>query len=107
MNSCEKGKRGERQWRDVLRANGYEARRGQQFSGSKDSPDVVSNLPIHFEVKLVDKLRLRDAVAQASADSAGGAWAIATRWDNGTWLVIQAADDWFKCVRGDYSDPAT
>ena len=28
MNSREKGKRGERQWRDELRANGYAARRG-------------------------------------------------------------------------------
>ena len=34
MNSREKGKRGERQWRDELRANGYMARRGQQFAGS-------------------------------------------------------------------------
>jgi len=41
MNSREKGKRGERQWRDELRANGYTARRGQQFAGSPDSPDVV------------------------------------------------------------------
>jgi len=41
MNSREKGKRGERQWRDELRANGYAARRGQQFSGSPDSPDVI------------------------------------------------------------------
>jgi len=32
MNSREKGKRGERQWRDELRANGYAARRGQQFT---------------------------------------------------------------------------
>ncbi len=30
MNSREKGKRGERQWRDELRAQGYAARRGQQ-----------------------------------------------------------------------------
>ena len=41
MNSREKGKRGERQWRDELRANGYGARRGQQFCGSAESPDVV------------------------------------------------------------------
>ena len=43
INSRQKGARGERQWRDELRANGYVARRGQQFSGSADSPDVVCN----------------------------------------------------------------
>ena len=55
MNSREKGKRGERAWRDELRANGYCARRGQQFSGSAESPDVVcEDLPaFHFEVKAV------------------------------------------------------
>jgi hypothetical protein len=41
VNSRQKGARGERQWRDELRADGYEARRGQQFCGSAESPDVV------------------------------------------------------------------
>ena len=50
MNSRNKGKRGELEWRDVIRSHGYEARRGQQFSGSPDSPDVVTDLPYHFEV---------------------------------------------------------
>src|SRR6476619_427503 len=70
MNSRQKGKRGERQWRDELRANGYDARRGQQFSGSPDSPDVVCDaLPwIHFEVKAVEKLNIEDAMEQARRD---------------------------------------
>jgi hypothetical protein len=51
MNSREKGKRGERQWRDELREQGFAARRGQQFSGGAESPDVVcDSLPwMHFE----------------------------------------------------------
>src|SRR5881394_284754 len=71
MNSREKGKRGERQWRDELRANGYAARRGQQFSGSPDSPDVVcDSLPwIHFEVKAVERLNVEEAMEQARRDS--------------------------------------
>ncbi len=70
MNSREKGKRGERQWRDELRANGYAARRGQQFSGSPESPDVVCDaLPwIHFEVKAVERLNIEDAMEQARRD---------------------------------------
>jgi hypothetical protein len=73
VNSREKGKRGERQWRDELRANGYAARRGQQFSGSPDSPDVVcDSLPwIHFEVKAVERLNIEDAMEQARRDCGG------------------------------------
>jgi hypothetical protein len=70
MNSREKGKRGERAWRDELRANGYDARRGQQFAGSPDSPDVVcGDLPwIHFEVKAVERLNIEEAMEQARGD---------------------------------------
>jgi hypothetical protein len=70
VNSREKGKRGERQWRDELRANGYAARRGQQFAGSAESPDVVcDSLPwIHFEVKAVERLNIEEAMEQARND---------------------------------------
>jgi hypothetical protein len=73
LNSCQKGKRGERAWRDELLAHGYSARRGQQFSGSPDSPDVVcADLPnLHFEVKAVERLNVYNAMAQA-VDDAGG-----------------------------------
>ena len=56
-----------------MRANGYLARRGQQFSGSAESPDVVcEDLPwIQFEVKAVEKLNLRDAMEQAQRDAQG------------------------------------
>src|SRR5512137_3064629 len=71
MNSREKGKRGERQWRDELRAHGYAARRGQQFAGSPESPDVIcDDLDwAHFEVKLVERLNVYDAMEQARHDA--------------------------------------
>jgi Holliday junction resolvase len=71
VNSRNKGKRGERQWRDELRSHGYQARRGQQFSGSPDSPDVVCDgLPwIHFEVKAVERLNIEQAMEQARRDA--------------------------------------
>ena len=73
MNSREKGKRGERQWRDELRAHGFQARRGQQFSGSPDSPDVVCEelAWLHFEVKAVERLNIEDAMDQARRDCMG------------------------------------
>lgn len=100
MNSREKGKRGERMWRDELRAQGYDARRGQQFAGGGDSPDVVSELPFHFEVKFVENLNLRDAMEQAARDAAPGKPpVVAHKRSNSPWLVTMRAEDWFALVR--------
>ena len=104
MNSKQKGKRGERQWRDELRANGYDARRGQQFSGSPDSPDVVCDaLPwVHFEVKLVERLRVQDAMDQASRDAGANKVPIVAHKRNfRLWLVTMEAETFFKFLRGE------
>ena len=42
INANRKGKAFERQVAHILSDNGFPARRGQQFAGSPDSPDVVS-----------------------------------------------------------------
>ena len=89
MNSRDKGKRGELELCQWLRDHGVEAQRGVQYQGSPGSPDVVSELPIHIEVKRVERLCLRSAVAQAARDSAGKKpWMVAHRWNNGEWLAI-------------------
>ena len=117
MNSREKGKRGERQWRDELRANGYAARRGQQFAGSPDSPDVVCDgLPwIHFEVKAVERLRIHDAMDQAIHDCRGSMAegrgpdgevrrqkvpVVVHRKNFRLWLVTMEAETFFQFLRG-------
>jgi len=86
INSRQKGARGERAWAAYLRSLGFDARRGQQFSGSKDSPDVVSSAlaSLHCEVKfgvggldLGTKL-LDDACEQAADDGGlGRLWYVA------------------------------
>lgn len=114
MNSNAKGKRGERQWRDELRENGYAARRGQQFSGSPDSPDVVcGSLPwIHFEVKCVEKLNIEQAMEQARRDAAGTrphsllredppCPIVAHKRNHRGWLVTMDASTFFAFLRGD------
>jgi Holliday junction resolvase len=116
MNSREKGKRGERQWRDELRANGYAARRGQQFSGSPDSPDVVCDSLswIHFEVKAVERLNIEDAMEQARRDSerevishqssVGKVPIVAHRRSFRPWLVTMEAETFFRLIRGDFTE---
>jgi hypothetical protein len=100
MNSCQKGKRGERAWRDELITYGYEARRGQQFSGCPDSPDVVCpDLPgFHFEVKSVERLNMHQAIAQAVADAGQKMPVVAHKRNRSKWLVTMRATDWFELV---------
>jgi Holliday junction resolvase len=115
MNSREKGKRGERQWRDELRAQGFQARRGQQFSGSPDSPDVVCDQLrwVHFEVKAVERLNIEDAMEQARTDCrtenaecrtgrTGKVPVVAHRRRFRPWLVTMEAETFFRLLRGDF-----
>ena len=103
MNSREKGKRGERQWRDVLRAQGYAARRGQQFAGSPDSPDVICDELdwAHFEVKFVERLNVYDAMAQALRDCGERVPILTHRRTNWPWLVTITEETLFKFLRGE------
>ena len=104
MNSREKGKRGERQWRDELRANGYAARRGQQFSGSPESPDVICDELdwIHFEVKAVERLNIEDAMDQARRDAGQEKTPVVSHKRNHRpWLVTVEAETFFRLLRGE------
>jgi Holliday junction resolvase len=102
-NSIQKGKRGERAWRDKLREVGFlKSYRGQQFQGGTDSPDVVCpELPsIHFEVKYTQRLDLYGAVLQAVGDAGENKVpVVAHRKNNAEWLVIMRADEWFNLVK--------
>jgi hypothetical protein len=100
MNSCQKGKRGERAWRDELVAHGYDARRGRQFSGSPDSPDVICHQlsGFHFEVKAVERLNVNEAMAQAIDDAGDKIPVVAHKRNRSEWLVTMRASDWFKML---------
>jgi Holliday junction resolvase len=104
INGNKKGKVGEREWRDRLRAHGYtDARRGQQFSGSNESPDVVcpSLDFLHFEVKRVQNLNVSNAMAQANHDIGDSKKMpiVAHRKNGESWLVTMADEDFFRLLR--------
>jgi Holliday junction resolvase len=101
VNSCRKGKVGERAWRDQLIAKGFSARRGQQFSGSPDSPDVVCEdlSHLHFEVKVVEALNVHKAMEQAVADAGRKVPVVAHKKNRTDWLVTMRATDWFKILK--------
>lgn len=111
-NSRAKGCRGEREFRDVLRAHGFEARRGQQFAGGGDSPDVISNVPgVHWEVKRVQAGNPYDWLEQAIADALGkirnGNTAthnrptpiVAHRRNGKDWIAILRMDDLIQLLK--------
>ena len=100
INSRAKGARGERLWRDVLREEGFTARRGQQYAGGTDSPDVLCEelKNLHMEVKFVDKLNLEKACEQAQRD-AKKSWIVAHKRNHGEWKVTMNAATFFALLR--------
>ena len=72
MNSRAKGKRFELTLARMLRADGYEARRGQQFSGANGDADVVGLPGIHIEAKHAEQFRIYDWMDQAKRDARDG-----------------------------------
>lgn len=95
MRSRDKGARGEReaaQWWAL--ATGATCRRGQQFSGSPDSPDVVtSQAGIHLEVKRVERGNPYDWVDQAVRDAETKCPVVLHRRNNRPWLVVVRLSD--------------
>jgi Holliday junction resolvase len=99
VNSKQKGKRGELQFAAYLRSRGCEARRGQQFSGGNNSPDVVHNLDaIHFEVKRCERSSPYEWLLQAVADAGGKIPVVAHRQNNRDWIAILPMDDLLDLV---------
>ena len=69
--SLTKGKVGERELASELRRLfGVDARRGRQYCGGEDSPDVVTDISgVHVEVKRTERLSLYSAMRQAVKDA--------------------------------------
>ncbi|MEE8372696.1 MAG: hypothetical protein V3R87_03050 [Dehalococcoidia bacterium] len=99
-HSGNKGKQAEREVRDLIRKHGFEARRGQQFSGGNGDPDVVHNMEgIHVEVKRREQLNLWEAMAQAKADAVRAMPTVWYRKNNKSWLVFLDADDFMELMK--------
>lgn len=96
INSRQKGVAAERELAKLLaEVLGCEARRGQQFSGGTDSPDVVTDIPgIHWEVKRTERLNLKEAQDQACRDAGvHQVPTVAHRYNRrGWWAMLQVKD---------------
>ena len=101
INSRQKGAVGEREFAKLLRDHGYEAERGQQHAGGKDSPDVKTNMRgIHWEIKRTEKLHLHDALEQSKRDAGENEMAVVGyRRNRSEWIVIQPFEEWIKLYK--------
>lgn len=101
MNSNRKGKVGEREIARYLREHGFtEARRGQQFHGGADSPDVVGLTGFHIEVKRVENLNLNAAMEQSIKDSGADEIPLVVhRRNDDYWKVTMRLDDFMEVIR--------
>lgn len=96
MNSCRKGKVGERELAAELRKLGFGARRGQQHTGL-EGEDVVGVPGIHVECKRTERLLLEAAVEQAANDADPSTVpAVFSRRNRGEWLVTFRLCDWWR-----------
>lgn len=100
VNSRQKGKRGELEAAALLREHGFVARRGQQFAGGPDSPDLVTDLEgFHVEVKRTQRLDLYAAVSQADEEKKEGDQPLVLhRMNRRPWLVTMLAEDFFDLL---------
>jgi hypothetical protein len=98
----EKGKRGERLWRDVLRMFGFEAERAgyKQAHLGSGGADVEDNSGLWWEVKFVEVLNVRRAYEQAAAACPIGVPpAVAHKTSSKPWLVTMAGEDFLLILQ--------
>ena len=104
VHSKHKGASGERELaKEVARLFHCSARRGQQYSGSPDSPDIVTSLQgIHFECKRTEHFQLWSAIEQAVRDAGENVPVVCHRSNRRPWIVVVRLDDLPKLVRALY-----
>ena len=103
-NSRAKGKRGELNLAKTLTEFGMPARRGQQFKGTPESPDIIFidqelNSQYHIECKRVETLNIEKAMRKASQDASPAQHPVVMHRKNGEdWKVTMWLEDWSELV---------
>lgn len=106
IDSREKGKKGERELSHWFQAKGDDVRRGQQYSGTETTADLIGIVGIYPECKRVENLNIRTALNRALVDAPEHLLAaVFHRRNNGIWNVTMSLDDWYvmyDCYRKEY-----
>lgn len=101
INSRSKGKRGELEVSKILTEAGFPARRGQQFQGTPDSPDIIcpSLRDYHFEVKRTEAGNPYKWMSQALKDASKDQTPVIVHKRNDfAWLAILSFNDFVRIL---------
>ncbi len=93
--SRNKGKAGEREAaKELSKVLGCEARRGVQYSGGPEAPDVVTDIEgLHIEVKRTETFNAYTALDQAQDDCPeGGVPVVLHRKNKKKWIAVLPLD---------------
>lgn len=101
----EKGKRGEREVAQRFKDAGFpDARRAVQYNGRPGTAADVVGVPLHVEVKRVEREAVRKWVAQAIRDAAAGGKGkipvVVHRKSGDEWLVSLRLNDFLTILGG-------
>ena len=103
INSRDKGKRGELELVHFLKEHGILGRRGQQYAGGGDSPDVMAQGVLegyHIEVKRKESGNVYGWIDQACADADLTKTPVVAHKKNGKrWLAILDLRDFLNLVK--------
>lgn len=106
INSRAKGSRGELELSKFLTDHGFPARRGQQFQGSPDSPDIVcdSLKQYHIECKRVERGNPYLWIEQANKDKGEfQSPVVMHRRSDKPWLAILYLEDLLELLGNYYA----
>jgi len=97
-----KGARGERWFANYLTDWGFPARRGQQFKGTKDSPDIscetLEDLGFHLESKFTQTISMYPTLEKGLEDSGGVAPLVLYKKDNKPPITFMYLQDFMKLL---------
>ena len=92
-----KGANAEREVSGILNSYGIEARRGQVFN---HQPDVITDLPIHIEVKRQETTKIHEWMKQSKEQCRGKFPAVVHRRSREKWLITMEFEDFLKLITG-------
>lgn len=106
-NGRQIGAAAERALAHLLQKYGFEARRGQQFKGTKDSPDVIHDMAGFFiECKKREGFTfpaMYEALAKAQSEAPEGHRSIVFHKRNRKpWIVVMDADEFMTLMQEIY-----
>ena len=105
INSRQKGATGERELARYLREHGYNARRGQQYSGANGDADVIGLPGFHIEVKRTERFEVYKALTQAQNDAKMGEIPLVChRKNRGQWIAVLSLKDLLELIDERYKE---